>query len=80
VQEDETINTKILITLRFEVGQNLRDSQLLLTFIKLFGCGNVNIYENQGKVVFSVKRFSDIAEKIIPFYKISYLWCKGIRF
>ncbi len=49
--------------------QNIRDTYLLESFAQFFGCGNSFIVEKSGIITFSVKKFSDITDKIIPFFE-----------
>ena len=59
----------ISVSLNFFVVQNIRDSYLLESLAQVFGCGSLNIVEKSGIVNFSVKNFTDITEKIIPFFE-----------
>ena len=56
------------VELRFEIGQHSRDSELLTSFAKLVGCGSIR-KRSEDVVVFIVTKFSDIYEKIIPFFQ-----------
>jgi hypothetical protein len=68
--KSKTHKLGISVTLNFFVVQHIRDSYLLENFTQVFvfGCGNSNIVEKSGIVRFSVRKFSDITEKIIPFF------------
>jgi len=55
------------IQLKFLLGQHSRDNQLMESLISYLGCGIFVQRQNLG--VFTVQRFSDISEKIIPFLK-----------
>lgn len=60
------------VSLNFKVSQHLRDEILLRSFIAFFLCGQFNYHsgKNQlGSGVFIVSQFSDISEKILPFFK-----------
>lgn len=57
------------VALNFCVVQNIRDSYLLASFSQIFGCGSINIVEKSGIVSFSVRNYSDITDKIIPFFE-----------
>jgi hypothetical protein len=54
--------------LRFSISQHSRDYLLLVSFIKYFNCGNVQLHKNSCSLEFRVNKFSDINEKIIPFF------------
>ena len=55
------------VLLVFQLIQHMRDEELLLSFIWYFNCGNV--YKNRDTFHFQVSKFSDITDKIIPFFK-----------
>jgi hypothetical protein len=55
------------VNLRFQVAQHFRDAQLLRSFEKYLGCGSV-YKQSEYAVVFNVTKFSNISEKIIPFF------------
>lgn len=68
------------VSLRFKVSQHLRDELLLRSFVSFFGCGLFNYHSVNNKLgsgVFIVAKFSDISDKIIPFFK-DYL-IRGIK-
>ncbi len=50
----------------FQLGQHVRDEQLMRSFINYFNCGNV--YKSRESFVYRVENFSDIKKKIIPFF------------
>jgi|SRR5690606_22319935 len=55
------------VGLRFSIAQHVRDEELLKVLIQYLDCG---IYHNSQEetLKFIVIRFSDIKEKIIPFF------------
>ena len=55
------------VKLTFSLTQHLRDEALTRSLIKYFHCGNV--YKNRETFEYRVTKFSDIENKIIPFYK-----------
>ena len=60
------------VSLSFKVSQHLRDELLLRSFISFFGCGIFNYHSGNSKSgsgVFIVRKFSDISDKILPFFK-----------
>ena len=52
--------------LSFKLTQHLRDEQLMLSFIKFWGCGYY--YPSEGRGDFKITSFSHIKETIIPFF------------
>lgn len=59
-------------SLSFKVSQHLRDELLLRSFITFFNCGLFNYHSGKSKLgagVFIVRNFSDIWDKILPFFK-----------
>jgi len=67
--KSKTHKLGISVALNFFVVQNIRDSYLLASFAKIFGCGSFNIVEKSGIINFSVRNISDITDKIIPFFE-----------
>jgi hypothetical protein len=52
----------------FSVSQHSRDEQLINSFIDYFDCGKIR--KKNGKYIeYRLSKFSDINEKIIPFFK-----------
>ena len=51
----------------FVITQHSRDEKLLRSFISYLNCGNV--YKKRDTFNFEVYKFSDITDKIIPFFK-----------
>lgn len=54
------------VKLRFNLVQHCRDEQLMRSLIEFFGGGN--LYKNGEAFDYQVTKFSDINEKIIPFF------------
>lgn len=60
------------VSLSFKVSQHLRDELLLRSFISFFECGLFNYHRGNSKSgsgVFIVRKFADIRDKILPFFK-----------
>lgn len=58
------------VSVNFLVYQHARDEYLLTSFIEYFGCGKIEIPSTRSEQVkFVVYKFSDIFEKIIPFFQ-----------
>ena len=55
------------VKLEFQLTQHSREEDLMKNLIKLFHCGG--IYKNRDAFYFRVIKFSDITDKIIPFFK-----------
>jgi hypothetical protein len=80
-----TQNKIIGVYLRFQLTQHARDEQLIKSLIEYLGCGTV--HKDRETFNFLVSKFSDINDKIIPFFaKYSILgvklldyidWCKA---
>jgi len=77
----------VKVKLRFKLVQHYRDEKLLISFSGYFSCGKYYPNMKTGVGEFLVEKFSDIDEKIIPFflkYKITGVkfrdfqdWCKA---
>lgn len=57
------------IRLRFRITQHIRDEFLMQSFTDFFNCGIIEKYSKGNAINYSVLKFSDITEKIIPFFK-----------
>lgn len=67
------------VQLVFQITQHLRDEKLMKNFILYFGCGRLVKFDQ--KVNFIVTKFSDIIEKIIPFFnKYSIVGVKALNY
>lgn len=49
------------------MAQHTRDSEILINLKNYIGCGSVN-KDSENAAMFTVTKFSDITEKIIPFF------------
>ena len=73
------------VKLIFQLTQHNRDEQLMRSLIEYFDCGN--LYKDREAFEYRVEKFSDIENKIIPFFSknlihgvkfLDYLdWCKA---
>lgn len=60
---------KVGLDLEFNITQHYRDAKLMEKLIEYLDCGRIkNKYSGSSVVNFRVRRLSDIAEKIIPFF------------
>lgn len=85
ISKSPTSRLGLGVQLIFQITQNNRDEELMKCILAYFGCGM--LVKDGTKIVFFVRKFSDIIDIIIPFfnnYKIvgvklqDYLdWCKG---
>lgn len=58
------------VLVRFSLAQSLRDSLLIKSLVQYLGCGNYSERFTQGPMcTFTVSKFKDIEEKIIPFFE-----------
>src|SRR6266516_6214884 len=74
------------LQLVFEIAQHSRDIALLQSLINFFDCGNVTVRSNKLACDFKISKFSDLHNKVIPFFQkfpiqgVKYLdyldWCK----
>lgn len=55
--------------LGFQLTQHTRDENLMTSLITYFGCGFIEKDSRGPKLYYMVYKFSDISEKIIPFFK-----------
>lgn len=62
-----TTKTGKAVNLIFTISQHARDEQLIKSFIEYLGCGK--FYLNKEAVYIRVTKYSDIYDKIIPFFK-----------
>ena len=56
------------VRIRFKISQHYRDAELLKSLIKYFDCGYYYPRSNQNVWDFVVTKFSDVNEKILPFF------------
>nr|5T2O_A Chain A, I-OnuI_e-ag011377 [synthetic construct] len=78
----------VQVRLRFEIGQHIRDKNLMNSLITYLGCGHIYEKNKSGRswLVYTVTKFSDISDKIIPVFQKNTLigvkledfedWCK----
>jgi hypothetical protein len=56
------------VALKFAITQHSRDIQLIESFTKLFECGRTEFSSQGSAINFVVTKFSDINDKIIPYF------------
>lgn len=61
-------NVGFAVKLTFKITQHSRDARLLESLSDYFGCGKYYKESNREKGEFIVNKFSDIRDKIIPFF------------
>ena len=59
----------VAVCLVFAITQHKRDELLIKNLIEYFNCGNFFVNKNRDVSYFRVYKFSDITDKIIPFFK-----------
>lgn len=62
---ESSLNTRI--QLEFKLTQHSRDRDLMMRLVEFFNCGSV--ITNRNAVDYHTTKFSDIIEKIIPFFE-----------
>ena len=68
IQNSITTNSGYIISLQFRIYQHVKDELLFQSFEKYLNCGKV--YKHSTKFIsFSVFKFSEIVDKIIPFFQ-----------
>jgi hypothetical protein len=66
VTKNPRIGAGSQIQLRLYIYQHSRDAQLMKSLIEYFKCGN--LLKTRETVHFSITKFTDLTEKIIPFF------------
>jgi len=67
--KNKRYSTGFNVTLVFSMSQHIRDEALLTKLIDYLGCGRIERASTRsGEVNFTVSKFSDIKEKVIPFF------------
>ena len=67
ISASKTHSIGFQVQLEFQLTQHVRDEQLMRSLIKYLDCGN--IYKKEQVFYFRVRKFQDIVNKIIPFFK-----------
>ena len=67
VINSSSYSLRIQVQLVFKLTQHSRDEQLIRSLVDYLGCGN--IYVNGRVVDFKITKFSDLTNKIIPFFQ-----------
>jgi hypothetical protein len=60
--------TGFAVQLRFQITQHTRDAQLMKSLVTYLDCGRIHLPSGYAHGNFLVGKFSDINEKIIPFF------------
>jgi hypothetical protein len=63
----------VRVQLRFQITQHSRDTEVIKSFVEYLGCGQYYQHSDVGNFIFHisyfiVEKYSDITEKIIPFF------------
>lgn len=76
--KNKNYSTGFSVSLVLSISQHVRDENFLTTFIEYLGCGRIEKASTRPDGVnFTVNKFSDIKEKIIPHFKTNPL--EGIK-
>ena len=71
LNKNSATKTGYIVSLKFEISQDLRDEKLLQNIVNYIGCGKVYRLTtgsfNRGNIL--VSKISDILNKIIPFFQ-----------
>ena len=67
IVESSTFKIGYRVNLLFKLSQHSRNDNLMQYLIEYLDCGN--IYKHQDEISFQVVKFSDLTQKIIPFFK-----------
>lgn len=69
ISQNSEYSTGYRVTLRFRISQHERDKTLLETIAKYLEAGKVYKYPNQPAAVFTLFKFSDITDILIPLFE-----------
>ena len=69
VRKSSTSAIGYKVELIFQITQHSRDAELMKSFISFFNCGRFSFRSNEDHSDFLVTTFSDINDRIIPFFK-----------
>nr|QCW06929.1 hypothetical protein [Drechslerella brochopaga] len=70
INKSSTHNIGFQTSLKFQITQHARDIDLMNKLIEYLGCGYYKLRPDKSAGDFIVSKFSDINEKIIPFFKL----------
>jgi hypothetical protein len=70
LQKSSTHKVGFAVKLKFQVTQHTRDTQLMKSLVKYLGCGGYKERPNGSAGDFIVGSFTDISDKIIPYFKL----------
>jgi hypothetical protein len=81
IKPSNTISIGYQTFLRFKITQHIRDKLLITNIINYLGCGRLRESKDVKFLDIDVQKFSDIQDKIIPFFnKYSLLGVKALDF
>ena len=70
IQKSSAYKIGFTVRLKFQITQHSRDTQLMKNLVKYLGCGWYKVRPNGLAGDFIVISFTDIIEKIIPFFNL----------
>ena len=66
--KSKTHKLGLSVNLNFIIVQNIRDKELMEEIKLVLNCGSITINESSAIIRFTVTKFTDIQNKIIPFF------------
>ena len=80
IEANQTHSLGCTVRLEFNISQHSRDEQLMKSLINYFQCGYIYKDKTRPNLVnFIVRKFKDVAEKIIPFFQAEKRQFRGLR-
>ena len=67
--QSKTHKSGINLGLQFIIVQNIRDAYLIERFVQFFGGGSFSVAEKSSMARFTVSKFSEIVDNIIPLFE-----------
>lgn len=69
IQKSPTVKTGFQVQLRYLITQHSIDEELMKGLINFWGCGMVFKRSKENKVDFQIRKFSDLANKVVPLFQ-----------
>ena len=69
IQKSPTVKTGFQVQLRYIITQHSIDEELMKGLINFWGCGMVFKRSKENTVDFQIRKFSDLANKVVPFFQ-----------
>lgn len=68
ILSSKTHKTGAQVQLRFEISQHSRDTELMNSLVKYWGCGKTTVIATRPVVRFNVVKFTEFKDIIVPFF------------